>query len=108
MVSFYLLCGPGEGCLNVRRWIAKGRRRVVAGECGFLLARRRCYRKGRHRHRGQHDYREDLILHLFARLPVWVIVGSHSLPMLASCLVCKIVWPGCCCDGGDDGRGERA
>lgn len=108
MVSFYHLCRPGEGRVNVRRWISKGRRRVVVEECGFLLARRRCYHKGRRRHRGQHDYAEDLILHLFARLLESVIVGWHSLRILASCLVCKIVWPGYCCDGGDDGRGERA
>lgn len=94
-VSGYILCGGGVG-LNARRWNAKGRRRVVVGECGFLLARRRYHRKGRrrHHHRGQHDCGEDPILHLFAKLLVWVFVGLHSLPILALCLVRKIVGPG--------------
>lgn len=115
-VSFYILCGRGKGGKNVRRWIAKGRRRAVVGECGFFLARRRCcYRKSRrrfrchhHRHCGLYGYGEGLIPHLFAKLPGWVFVGLRSLLILASCLVRKIVGPGCCCGGVGGGRGERA
>lgn len=80
------------------------------GEREFLFARRCCYCKGRrHRHHHcQYDSGEDLVLHLFAKLPVWVFVGLHSLPILASCLVLKIVEPGFCCDGDGDGRGGQA
>lgn len=113
LVLYYLWprVGRGRGWyrkgVNVRRWIAKGRMQVVVVGCGYLLARRRCYRKGRHHGRCRHDY-EALIPHPFAKLPVWGFVGWRSPLRLESCLVCKVFGHGYCCDGGGGGRGERS
>lgn len=76
--------------------------------CGFLLARRRyCHIDGYHRrHRHEHD--EALTLHLVARLPVWGFGGLRSPLRIAPCLECKIAGRGYYCDGGDNGRDERA
>ena len=93
--------------VNVRRWIAKGRMRVVVVGCELLFARHR-YRKGRPHRRRLHDYDSAPILHLSAKSPVWGFVGLRNPLRLAPYLLCKIVGRGCCCDGGGVERGERA